>query len=116
MINKYNMLLREAEDLENEIIRKISALEAETGQTTIEYFSGGKLTVAGTYFSTTFSGGGKSSTSPLCKSNDTPDTVDAAVEKAKEMFKAKDEWERLLVKIDEVLADEVLADEVLADE
>ena len=106
MINKYNMLLREAEDLENEIRRKISALEDETGQTIVKYFAGGKLTVVGTYFSSNFKTyNGTWETSPLCTSNDMPDTLKEAREKTKEMFKAKDEWKRLLVKIKEVLAE-----------
>ena len=103
MINKYFRLLQEVEDLENEIDSKIHSLAEEEGQTLIISFYIGSFQILGTHFNTNFSRGGKSSTSPLCNSNDMPETVDAAVEKTKEMFKAKDEWERLLVKIDEAL-------------
>jgi len=106
MINKYFRLLQEAEDSENKIESKIRSLAEEEGQLLSISFYIGSFQIFGTHFSTTFSGGGKSSTSPLCNSNDMPDTVEAAVEKTKEMFKAKDEWERLLVKIDEVLKEQ----------
>jgi len=98
MIKKHDRLLREVEDLEDEIRRKISALGDEVGQTIVKYFAGGKFTVAGTCFSSYFNvHDGTWSTCPLCKSKDMPE------EKDEEMFKAKEEWKALLVKIDEVL-------------
>ena len=106
MINKYFNLTQEVDDLENEIRNKIHSLAKEEGQTLDISFYVGSFQISGKYFSTYFRSDGTRSTSPLCNSNDMPDTIDAAVEKTKEMFKAKDEWERLLVKIDEVLADE----------
>ena len=105
MINKYFRLLKEVEDLEREIRRKISAIEDETGKTIVKYFAGGELTVVGTHFSTSFITDVTWETNPLCTSNDTPDTLESAVERAEEMFKAKEEWKRLLVKIKEVLAE-----------
>ena len=105
MINKYFRLLQEVEDSENEIDSKIHSLAEEEEQTLDIYFHIGRFQITGKYFSTYFRSDGTRSTSPLCNSNDMPDTVEAAVEKTKEMFKAKDEWERLLVKIDEVLSE-----------
>jgi len=106
MINKYFRLAKEVEDLEAEIESNVYDLAEEEGQEMSIYFYTVSFQVTGEYFSTHFRKDGTRSTSPLCKSNDMPDTVDEAVEKTKEIFKAKDEWERLLVKIDEVLKEQ----------
>ena len=105
MIKKYFRVTREQKDLEDKIESKIKGLAKETGQTIVKHLAGGKLTVVGIYFSSDYDYNGKWVTSPLCASNDMPDTVEEAVENTKEMFKAKKEWEELLVKINEVLAE-----------
>ena len=106
MIKKYFRLLKEVEDLKAKIESTVGDIEAETGQIIVTSFFNYSLNLIGTDFSTYFSDDGTWSTHQICESNDIPETVDAAVEKAKEMFKAKDEWERLLVKIDEVLKEQ----------
>ena len=111
MINKYFNLTQKVEDLENEIESKIHSLVEEEGQAISIYFYTGSFQITGEYFSTHFRNDGTKSTSTLCKSSDMPKTVELAVEKVEKMFKAKEGWEELLVKIDEALADEALADE-----
>ena len=106
MINKYNRVAKEQKDLEYKIKNKLRTLEDGTGQTIVTYFFAGSLTVAGTYFSSHYTYDGTWSTSPLCTSNDTPDTLESAVKNAGEMFKAKKEWEDTLVKIDEMLKEQ----------
>jgi len=105
MINKYFRLAKEKKDWEEEIESKIDDVAYETGQTIGIHFYTISFQISGMSFSTYFWSDGKRVTSPLCESNDMPDTVEEAREKAEEMFKAKDEWERLLVKIDEVLSE-----------
>jgi len=104
MINKYFRLAKETKDLEYEIKSKIRCLAKEEGQTLAINFYMGNFRIVGMHFSTYFSDEGKQITSPLCESNDMPETLESAA-KAEEMFKAKNEWEELLVKIDEVLAE-----------
>ena len=104
MIKKYNMLLREEqEDLKAKIESKIDDVADEAGQTLGIYFYTRGIAIVGIHFSAYFSGDGTWVTTSLCKDTDEPKTIEEAREKAEEMFKAKDEWERLLVKIDEVL-------------
>jgi len=106
MVNKYFRLAKEKKDLEAKIESKIEDIEDETGQTIGIHFYASSFQISSMHFGTYFSDDGKRETSPLCNSNDMPDTVDAAREKAEEMFKANKDWEELLVKIDEVLVDE----------
>ena len=106
MINKYFNLTQKVEDLENEIESKIHSLVEEEGQEISIYFYIGRFQITGTYFSTYFSSDGTRSTSQLCKSSDMPKTVELAVERVEEMFKAKKRWEEFVVKIDEVLKEQ----------
>jgi len=114
MIKKYFRLIEEAKDLEaemrrkvrsleNEMRHKLSALEDETGKTIAPSFCMGRLTVNGTHFHSSLHDNETWSTTSLCKETDEPNTLEVAVKEVKEMFKAKKEWEELLIKISEVL-------------
>jgi len=105
MINKYFRLAKEQKDLEEEIESKLDDVAHETRQTIGIHFYTSSFQISSMHFSTYFSDDGKRVTSPLCGSDDTPETVEEAREKAEEMFKANKEWEDTLVKIDEVLAE-----------
>jgi len=99
-------LSKEAKDLEAEMRSKISALADKTGKTLYTHFYGYSLSVAGMGFISTFDDCGIVSTTSLWELKDMPNTVEEAREKAEEMFKAKEEWKELLVKIDEVLKEQ----------
>jgi len=106
MINKYFRLVKEQEDLESEIESKVRSLvKDETGQTIIVMFYTRSVDISSMQFSSSFNEDGTRSTTPRCTTTAMPDTLESALEKTEEMFKAKKDWERLLVKIDEVLSE-----------
>ena len=99
-----SILIKEAKDATES---KLISLAEETGQIIRTGLYPDGLQIVGTYFSSYFNAyDGTWSTTPLYTNTDMPETLDeveSAIEKAEEMSRAKQDWEELLVKINDAL-------------